>query len=564
MYIKSLSIFESFPSVKEVRKVPFKTGANFIVDSGEADEKGNNLGKTTVLRVIDICLGSQDRKYLYTDEELGIVNSELKSYINDSKIYAELVVQDSLDENIVKERHVLKVDLFTNGKRLIDDERYSLPDYYAELNKIFFHNEFSKPTFRQLLGMFVRVNVKDDNTKFLKFLDPRTTYVQYDNIYSYLFRLGSPELNERLLGLRQTHRTLAANLKQLLTMNNIKSINAIEQRALELAAEVQSVKQNISSIVDVEALKRNESEVSIVRAKYSTLVNQIDAYNFKLERIKDTLRIARSEQKHKIDARVLEELYADIKHEISSITKTFDELVAFNTQLINNKIAFFEKQEHEIGEALLSLESQKDDLFKQYRDVVTLIKNNDMGSYVSLQSRFEELTKERGKLEKIIELNAHLSKQISDVESETTLVEESSKVDPKAKLLQFNKFFTPYSESINDEPYYLYKNSDGFPMGIENTSSSTSTGAKKSSIAAFDLAYQSYAKDAGIAAPNFIIHDVIETMDSKGLRHTIRLSNEIGCQYIAAVLRDKLSNIEGMSPSDIRLSLKKDDRFFKM
>ena len=564
MYIKSIAIYESFPEIKEIRKVTFKLGANFIVDNGGVDQKGNNLGKTTVLRIIDICLGSQDRKYIYTDDELGIVNESLQSYITDSKIFAEMIIQDSLDEDKVSEKHVLKVDLFHNGNRYIDDERHNLLDYYTEMNKIFFHNEISKPTFRQLLGMFVRVNVKDDNNKFLKFLDNHTSSAQYDNVYSYLFRLSSPEDSERLLQLKETLKTVSGNLKQLFSMNRIKSIDAIEQRVLELNTEIEIVRRNISSIVDVDALKRNEQEVGLARSKYSALINEIDAYSFKLDRVQDTLKIARDEQKRKIDDEALSSLYADIKHEITSIVKTFDELITFNTQLLNNKINFFEKQEATFSNSIAELEIKKDNLFDQYKNVVTLIKNNDMDSYVTLQARFEELVREQGKFVKIVELNTQLSKQITDIDFEIKTTEEATDIDPKEKLLLFNKFFTPYSESLNEEAYFLYKNSSGFPMGIANKSSTTSTGAKKSAIAAFDLAYQSYAKANNISSPRFIIHDVIETMDSVSFKQTIRLSNEIGSQYIAAVLREKLVGIEDSIPSNIRLTLRKDDKFFRM
>lgn len=501
---------------------------------------------------------------IYTDDELGIVNEPLETYITDSKIFAELVIQDSLDEDELSERHVLKVDLFQNGKRYIDEERYNLLDYYTELNKIFFHNEMSKPTFRQLLGMFVRINVKDDNTKFLKFMDSHTSTAQYENVYSYLFRLGSPEDNERLLQLKETLKTVSGNLKQLFSMNRIKSIDAIEQRVLELNTEIETVKRNISSIVDVDALKRNEHEVSSARSKYSTIINEIDAYTFKLERVQEILKVAREEQKREIDNEALNSLYKNIKHEIGSIAKTFEELVTFNIKLLNNKISYFEKQEATFQESISSLEAKKDSLFMQYKNVVTLIKNNDMDSYVTLQTRFEELAREQGKYIKIVELNSQLNKQIVDLEAEIKSTEDTPDTDPKEKLLLFNKFFTPYSESINEEAYYLYKNSSGFPMGIANKSSTTSTGAKKSAIAAFDLAYQSYAKSNHIPSPRFIIHDVIETMDSVSFKQTIRLSNEIGSQYIAAVLRDKLVGIEDDTPSNIRLILKKDDKFFRM
>jgi len=564
MYIKSIAIYESFPEIKEIRKVNFKLGANFIVDNGGTDQKGNNLGKTTVLRIIDICLGSQDRKYIYTDDELGIVNESLENYITNNKIFAEMIIQDSLNEDEVQEKHVLKVDLYQNGKRFIDEERYNLLDYFGEMNKIFFRNEITKPTFRQLLGMFVRINVKDDNTRFLKFLDSHTSSAQYDNVYSYLFRLGNPESNERLLELKETLKTVSGNLKQLFNMNRIKSIDAIEQRVYELKTEIETVRRNITSIVDVDALKRNEEEVGLARSKYSALIDEIDTYKFKLERVQETLKFARDEQKREIDNKALASLYADIKYEISSIAKTFDELVIFNTQLLNNKISFFEKQEATFTDSIKELESKKDDLFTQYKDVVTLIKNNDMDSYVTLQSRFEELAREQGKFVKIVELNTQLSKQIKDIDAEIESTEAATNTDPNEKLLLFNKFFTPYSESINEEAYYLYKKSTGFPMGIDNKSSTTSTGAKKSAIAAFDLAYQSYAKENNIHSPRFVIHDVIETMDSVSFKNTIRLSNEIGSQYIAAVLRDKLVGIEDGTPSNIRLTLKKDDKFFRM
>jgi uncharacterized protein YydD (DUF2326 family) len=81
---------ESKPQEKKIREITFKKGMNYIVDSSlQTDGKGNSVGKTTVLRLIDICLGAKDRKYIYYSDELGI-NTILKEYIHNSKIFAEL------------------------------------------------------------------------------------------------------------------------------------------------------------------------------------------------------------------------------------------------------------------------------------------------------------------------------------------------------------------------------------------------------------------------------------------------------------------------------------------
>ncbi|MET3941986.1 uncharacterized protein YydD (DUF2326 family) [Paenibacillus sp. PvP094] len=57
MYLKEL-IISSYSEI--IRKIEFHLGANLIVDEtiGKSDlETGNNVGKTTVLALIDYCLG---------------------------------------------------------------------------------------------------------------------------------------------------------------------------------------------------------------------------------------------------------------------------------------------------------------------------------------------------------------------------------------------------------------------------------------------------------------------------------------------------------------------------
>ena len=69
----------------------------------------------------------------------------------------------------------------------------------------------------------------------------------------------------------------------------------------------------------------------------------------------------------------------------------------------------------------------------------------------------------------------------------------------------FDKFFTPLAHRISGEkPVLVYQpDTTGFPVAITEISGS-STGTRKSLIAAFDLAYQQFARADHIRTPRFV------------------------------------------------------------
>ena len=112
-----------------------------------------------------------------------------------------------------------------------------------------------------------------------------------------------------------------------------------------------------------------------------------------------------------------------------------------------------------------------------------------------------------------------------------------------AMMRAFNTFFTPLAREFNNESPILvyYEESNKFPVAIRDIAGS-STGTRKSLIAAFDLAYQQFAESKGIKTPRFIVHDVLENIEGKVLRDIIARANTIDCQYIVAVLKEKLDS----------------------
>lgn len=560
MFIKSLTIRES--DNKEIRKVTFKKGMNIITDGADQEgEKGNSLGKTTVLRVIDICLGSKDKKYLYYDAELENTNTVLEKYIIEKKVFAEMELCDDIDEP--KTITTLKVELFPRGKRYINNQKLIQNDYYLELNKIIFKNELEKPTFRQLIGMFVRIGQKEDNNRFLKFIDYNIPSEIYENIYSFLFKLEDSERSEQILSLKNEIKTIENNIKQFKYFHSIKNENILKQQLLSLNADIERVSSSMSHLTNAEVYKDNEQKIQEVRLNYTGMLDQLDVNEFKLSKLKDNLIKAESADSNQIDLNILKNLYSETEDNLGKLQKKFEELVEFNNSLIENKIDFYKKQVVNYEKKVNEINQLIKKYFLDNKDIIMLIESNQLEEYRELDHEKSRLLEEKGRLLEVKEKYESLLESLKSTKKLLKDIPETAK-DIDAITQEFNVYFREYSERIIQEKFILYPTGKTFPIGVTNEETGLSTGTKKSAIAAFDLAYQNYAEDEGISVPNFIVHDVLESMDKVGLEGIVDITNEVGCQYIAAILSDKLDNIDSITSDDIRLVLTSDEKFFKV
>ena len=82
MYLKYLIISNCHGLI---RRIDFHPGLNLIVDDTQEGTKmtGNNVGKSTVLRLIDYCLGAKDAP-IYTASD-GSQNHKVKNYLVETR-----------------------------------------------------------------------------------------------------------------------------------------------------------------------------------------------------------------------------------------------------------------------------------------------------------------------------------------------------------------------------------------------------------------------------------------------------------------------------------------------
>ena len=191
MKIKKLIVRKMEPSEEVIREIIFnQNGLSLIVDNTpeELIESGNSVGKSTAIKIIDLCLGAKTVKELYFDPDTKSENTEVKEFLSEHKVQAELILVDKEKNN-----YSIKRDLFLRGEKYIFDQDYTKDEFEEKLKNIIFGLKEPRPTFRQLIPKFVRVdNTAED--KMLKFLPSMTKNSVYETIYCFLFQICSDDL----------------------------------------------------------------------------------------------------------------------------------------------------------------------------------------------------------------------------------------------------------------------------------------------------------------------------------------------------------------------------------
>lgn len=571
MFIKKLVISNEGMIIREIN---FHKGINLIVDeTPSAKEKltGNNVGKTTVLKLIDFCLGGKATS-IYSDTENKKETYEtVKQYLIEQKTLIKLVLSRNLDEpeaeEIVIERNFLSSR--KNIIRKINGNQYTEKEFEPTLLQIMFPEcHADKPSFRQIISHNIRYKDESINNT-LKNLDKYTTDAEYETLY--LFLLGC---------------TFNDGAKKQTILTKIKQEDAyrerLEKNQTKVAYEVAlSILEDDISKLNIRKsnfnLNENFEEELMRLNAIKRNINRISTNISNLEIRRDLIEDAKKEIANNIsniDVKQLKVIYLQAVSNIEGIQKTFDDLVQYHNSMLLEKMKFIGAELPTLNQKLQALKAELKELLLQEKKLGESISKGD--SFEELEKVISELNEKyrlKGEYESIItqldevEKNTEkFKKELQEIEA--SLFSEAFEDKLKAQITKFNKYFYSISEELYGEKYALKydkivnkKNQQLYKFSAFNAN--MSSGKKQGEILCFDLAYIMFADEEKIPCLHFLLNDKKELMHDNQLVNVARFVKDKNIQLVVSILKDKLPD-ELNDEANFVVKLSQEQKLFKI
>lgn len=571
MYLKSLTISNE---TKTIRDIHFHKGLNLIVDetsSSSGKETGNNVGKTTVLMLIDFCLGNKPNR-IYTDPESNKEEYKLvKDFLFKNKVLITLVLKDDLaidnSDEICIERNFLS--RYRGLVRKINGSAKTEEEFEETLTNLLSLGQYGKkPTLRQIISHNIRY--KDQSiSNTLKTLDKFTSDAEYETLYLFMLgcEFGQGDTKQELL----TQIRLENTFRKRLEKEQTKS--AYETALSILEGEIETLNQRKSIFNLNENFESDLDKLNQIKYEINFLSADINKLNLRRELILEAERDLNANTSH-IDSRQLELIYKQATSQIDGIQKTFEDLLQFHNRMIAEKVKYITKELPKLKE---KIESKNESLHRLLQEESTLGQAITRGeSFEELEAMIAELNekyRKKGEYENIIQ-------QLNDVESNlNALNQRLDKIDDalfsddfeqriKDQKDKFNRHFASISQTLYGEQYALKvdpttnsKNQRIYKFSAFNVN--FGSGKKQGEISCFDIAYTLFADEENIPCLHFLLNDKKELMHDNQLVNIARLVNAKGIQFVASILKDKLP--EELNDEDyFVVKLSQNDKLFRI
>lgn len=554
-----------------IRKIDFRMGVNLIIDETlhGTSATGNNVGKTTILRLIEFCLGGDQRK-IYSTRENG-ENKLVKDFLKETETEVELCLTDSLV--MPESRDVIIRRDFKGGRkalRKINGENVLQGEYDSAVQKALFGVVTEKPTYRQIVSHNFRI---DDMSlqNALQTVHKYTTDEEYEALNLYMFGAN----------LDDTARKIALSAK-------IKEDQGFKKRLEEKAGEGQlksalGVVENM--IVELEKQKaayhlnpdfeKDLEDLTSTKQMLSQLAVVQNSINLRRSLIREAAEEVTA-MKSQANAQEVAAIYQQARAFNHNIQRTFEELLAFHNEMLSRKANFIAEELPELDQRLQEINMDIAAYRKRERALEEKLNLSvNFEQFDKFISSLNDLYQQRGTLKKSIEQIEEVSKKI---ESNINLVDgidqnlfsDQHKAFIQEQVDKFNVLFSSISRTLYDENYAIncdiVVNRKGKMVYkfMSFTTDNFSTGKKQGEIVCFDLAYVTFADEEKIPCLHFVLNDKKELMHGNQLLRIAEQAEKQGnVQYVASILSDKLPKGLNIDKYVVQ-TLTQEERLFKI
>lgn len=539
MFIKSLQICTDECTIRDIQ---FHKGLNLIVDetNTESTKTGNGVGKTTVLRLIDFCLGGKGVEIYSDPANHKDIIKNVRDFLQEKKVVIKLLLFTNDGQEIVIKRNFLKRQ---NALREINGENYKTDALFVEaLEKYTLGLNIAKPSYRQIISHNFRYT-NQNVSNVLKTLTMGKD-IEYESLYLFLFGCYNDngaerkKIKEEIGAEEKFKKRLEADGADQNAYKAILGVVNNDINLLEAKKENLNINQNLARDLDL---------LNEIKYEVNKLTSEISLLKLRENILLQTLEELEGEYSN-IDFKELESLYKQAKALVPDLHKTFEELVGYHNQMVANKGKFANSALKQLRENLAKKGSQLSNLLSKEQQLSEVVTQSD--TYDDLEYLINEINQKyqrKGELESKIEQIEAIVKKIARLKLKEKEISNDMYTDEFRKKLQdkldvFNQYFSQVSRKLYNEEYLVKFDFDEKRKiyTFSSLNANLSSGKKMGEISCFDIAYTKFADSQEIPCLHFLLNDKKELMSDNQLVDIAEEVEECGIQFVASILRDKL------------------------
>ena len=567
MYLSKLTI--SSPG-KVIRDIEFHKGLNLIVDETPENTTGtgNNIGKTTVLRLIDYCLGGDVDGIYRNPEDKHESYVLVKDFLTGNNVIVTLILEDDLDTP--SKKVVIERDFKTGRSSLIriNGKDVTRKDFVAELESAIFPEvKIETPSFRQIIAHNIRI----DNLRLENTLKTLTMGKNEDYEALYLFMFGCP--NDSAARKTQLSQELDTEKKYKRRMERNRSKNEYKAALSVIESDIEKLVERKDNLNINENLQLDIDSLNALRAQINKVTSRTSLLSLRRELINETVE-SFDKQNFGEDVFQLEMIYKQASAYVPKMQRTFKELVDFHNTMLENKKAFVAQELPTIQEEIESLSVELERLKEKETMMAEKVLKSD--TYEELEViivQLSELSRRKGEFESYISQIESAEKAIKEKSEEMKKIDDGLFTADFAQRLEtqrdkFNKIFSEVSHEIYDEQYIIsyevdtQKGKQLYKFHITDVAN-FSSGKKQGEISCFDIAYTVFADQESIPCLHFILNDKKELVHGNQLNKFAEAVNKYNVQFVCSMLYDKLPPVL-RKDEHVVVRLSQDSKLFRI
>lgn len=567
MYLSKLTI--SSPG-KVIRDIEFHKGLNLIVDETPENTTGtgNNVGKTTVLRLIDYCLGGDVDGIYRNPEDKHESYALVKDFLIGNNVIVTLILVDDLDTP--SKKVVIERDFKTGRSSLIriNGKDVTRKDFVAELESAIFPEvKTETPSFRQIIAHNIRI----DNLRLENTLKTLTMGKNEEYEALYLFMFGCP--NDSAARKTQLAQELDTEKKYKRRMERNRSKNEYKAALSVIESDIEKLVERKDNLNINENLQLDINSLNALRAQINKMTSRTSLLSLRRELINETVE-SFDKQNFGEDVVQLEMIYKQASAYVPKMQRTFKELVDFHNTMLENKKAFVAQELPSIQEEIESLSVELERLKEKETVMAEKVLKSD--TYEELEViivQLSELSRRKGEFESYISQIESAEKAIKEKCEEMKKIDDGLFTADFAQRLEtqrdkFNKIFSEVSHEIYDEQYIIsyevdtQKGKQLYKFHITDVAN-FSSGKKQGEISCFDIAYTVFADQESIPCLHFILNDKKELVHGNQLNKFAEAVNKYNVQFVCSMLYDKLPPVL-RKDEHVVVRLSQDSKLFRI